>query len=631
NMGDMMDLIDQHIAYAWKEDGTDRFTRGKPEPNIARLESLWQWGTVVDGVPRTIVNNLNPTNISINEQKYTRTSTSNAYLLTSSSDPAYYSGMTDRSKTSYANYLIGDKVLFSIDYKGPDATFGITKWYMSLDGSNITRKNRGATTYRATLPDGYTRLWVYTEVNEGDIDYSFEIPTGAFGSAVGDSALIRNLRISKSNETDESIMPIYTTNPQDDYDNAVPRYIGRSLKDSNSPADYTWEPNPDRKPWTAYAQGLNGEDLSLMPYGEQLQLGTNQPFTMGYGISNTAWKDGWAYLDTKPENTAFSNEILPQNGMFYNFVPENGKTYTQSIRIKTDAKYNPNNYTYFSWFTTDGHNSQNAKILPLSNNEYLVYSTCVWNKTGKNLRSFDIFNLHTAFGFRDSTATYLAFKDLKLEPANTMGIPTPWTPAPSEDPLGAIPKYVGTAALPYEDFSKYAWDLNPAWLQQESNNNLANKVDNDTYNNDQSNVWTEISNRVTEEEAQAIQKSLNKITGAYTDFVSTGGKHDQDLANLKSAINTDIQKLADKVLGFDFVNTWFRIGDGGLSIGEANSNFEILISNDQITFYDSGTAVAYVSNQSFFINSGMIVDDLQIGKFKFAKVNDNLMGLFHIA
>ncbi len=52
-----------------------------------------------------------------------------------------------------------------------------------------------------------------------------------------------------------------------DYDNAVPRYIGRSLKDSTNPSDFTWEPNPERKPWTSYAQGLNGEGFSLMPYG----------------------------------------------------------------------------------------------------------------------------------------------------------------------------------------------------------------------------------------------------------------------------------------------------------------------------------------------------------------------------
>ncbi|MGM8141206.1 hypothetical protein [Enterococcus italicus] len=604
NMGDMMDLIDQHIAYAWSPDGKDRFTRNWSE-NLLRYSNK---SIVQSTIGRTTYTPSydDLATIFVNDGKGIVLEQGEKYTLS--------------FKYNIANY--NNPKLTSIGYGLGMSAYAGEYWIDTYATANSYETASGQITLTFTANNSggkYPCLAMRAlRWNEG---VSFE-----WTETDAPYITITELSLVKSTGND-----VYVTNPQDDYDNSTPRYIGRSLKDSNNPADYKYEPNPERKPWVSYAQGVNGEGLSFMPYGEQLQLGTNQPFTMGYGISNTAWKDGWAYLDTKPENTAFSNEILPQNGMFYNFVPENGKTYTQSIRIKTDAKYNPNNSADFTWYTSDGHNRQKASILPLNNNEYIIYSKYTWNKTGIALRAFDIFDLHTAFGFRDSTATYLAFKEPKLEPANTMGIPTPWTPAPTEDPLGAIPKYVGTAALPYEDPYKYEWDLNPSWLQQESNNNLANKVDNDTYNNDQSNVWTEISNRVTEEEAQAIQKSLDRITGAYTDFVSTGGKHDQDLANLKSAINTDIQKLADKVLGYDFVNTWFRIGDGGLSIGEANSNFELLISNDQITFYDSGTAVAYVSNQSFFINSGMIVDDLQIGKFKFAKVNDNLMGLFHIA
>lgn len=567
-MGDMLDLIDQHIAYAWSEDGKDRFTRVKPN------ENLWVQSNSIAGF-------VSP--FSDNTKGEVLANTSNHQSMTTLID-------VGNNSTIYYKVYNPNKISNSSNtnvlafFDANNVCIGVSENMPKLDGS-ITQESK------IPVPNGVSKV---------RLGYIAGVAGGNFDSSV-------KVKFEFGNEP-----TIYTTPPQDDYDNAVPRYIGRSLKDSNDPSDYKWEPNPERKPWTVYAQGLNGEGLSLVPYGENLIKNSSgsSPIFMGT-VGN-------------------STQTIVNN----------------TIKIETTGSTNSGQYLLKSWTTT-----------PLSVGDIVILSfeakvekgvfnifgvleyadTISFNseKMSDNWFRYIRITKNTgtsgAITFYSSVPSIVYIRKVKLELANTMGIPTPWTPAKSEDPLGAIPKYVGTAALPYEDWTKYEWDLNPSWLQQESNNNLANKVDNDTYNNERSNVWTEISNRVTKEEAQAIQKSLDKVTGAYTDFVSTGGKHDQDLANLKRAINTDIQKLADKVLGFDFVNTWFRIGDGGLSIGEANSNFEILVSNDQITFYDSGTAVAYVSNQSFFINSGMIVDDLQIGKFKFAKVNDNLMGLFHIA
>ncbi len=549
---------EQFIAYAWKEDGTDRFTRDYPSENIVLKtdKPVYITSTTTDTMDVRDLFPINPSFKSISN------------WLEPSEEFAI--GLKWTSSTSLSNAALG--VFFN---NRPWISGFADVQDVSGTSGTLFKTGVGYDGFRATTQDLMTIRLV--------------------GVPVGTKITITDLFVTKGK------INLYRPSPVTDYDNAVPRYIGRSLKDSNSPSDYKWEPNPDRKPWVAYAQDVNGKDFSLMPYGEQLLPNTSTDMTIASNSSSDNYRHNVLPVVLQPYTsyTFSSDVILTGSG--------NGEPNKVSVLVYTPDAVNRINGTNdfianngrFSWsFTTD---SREARLL--------IYA-----------------------GQQAKTGGYKAvYRKSKLEPANTMNIPTPWTPAPSEDPLGAIPKYVGTAALPYEDWTKYTWDLNPAWLQQESNNNLANKVDNDTYNNDQSNVWTEISNRVTEEEAQAIQKSLDRITGAYTDFVSTGGKHDQDLANLKSAINTDIQKLADKVLGYDFVNTWFRIGDGGLSIGEANSNFELLISNDQITFYDSGTAVAYVSNQSFFINSGMIVDDLQIGKFKFAKVNDNLMGLFHIA
>lgn len=554
NWLELAGAVKMYNAYAWSQDGKDRFTRVKPNENI-----ITQSPSGVSLISTT-TNEFDFHDVFKISQNYQTLSNWTAL------DEVFTLGFSWESSTDLpAGASIG---IF----------FGNAPWAWNFDASNKVSGRKGSVSKTGNNGSG-----LYNSVQTGMTIRFKNIP-------VGTTITITKVFVIAGNG--QSFVP----SSQDDYDNAVPRYIGRSLKDSNNPADFTWEPNPERKPWTAYAQGLNGEGFSLMPYGENLLTGTS----------------------TTLRTDKTTNFIIP-------YWWDTVKSFLdKKITLQAYIENAPYDARVQFWSNSGGFLV--GSVIPKGKSGISYVTGTISSKATDG-------NIALIFVGQDTPTepATLPYSKLKLELANTMGTPTPWTPAPSEDPLGAIPKYVGTAALPYEDFSKYAWDLNPAWLQQESNNNLANKVDNNTYNNERSNVWTEISNRVTKEEAQAIQKSLDKVTGAYTDFVSTGGKHDQDLANLKRAINTDIQKLADKVLGFDFVNTWFRIGDGGLSIGEANSNFEILVSNDQITFYDSGTAVAYVSNQSFFINSGMIVDDLQIGKFKFAKVNDNLMGLFHIA
>lgn len=566
-MGDMLDLIDQRIAYAWSPDGTDRFTR-KWSENLLVGDVIF--GNVYDSNGE-IFNGNQP--FLYRTDKFIPVKSGQTYNL------RVY------NRLSSSEY---DRIEKIVQYSDSGV-------YVS----SIT--NLYSRDYSYTVPSGVGKIKVVYQLSDDGIN-----------------TFINNPKKDKGLKIEIGERTKYTPSPDDDYDNAVPRYIGRSIKDSNSPTDYKYEPNPERKPWTAYAQGVNGEGLSLMPYGENKILDSSFESN---GLSLSTVNSATQTYDTSKKHSGNRSVKVVT-----------GTTTTDSgLRIPYSGLTVGTKYTLSVYIYTDNDNM--TLHLRIANIRFIgpQQNTSVAKGDWRRV-DYTFIAAYTSgyYLMMDQNVTFWV-DDIKLELANTMNIPTPWTPSPSEDPLGAIPKYIGTAALPYTDPYKYDWRLNPAWLQQESNNNLANKVDNDTYNNDQSTVWTEISNRVTEEEAQAIQDSLTNVTNAYTDFVSTGGKHDQDLANLKSAINTDIQKLADKVLGYDFVNTWFRIGDGGLSIGEANSNFEILVSNDQITFYDSGTAVAYVSNQSFFINSGMIVDDLQIGKFKFAKVNDNLMGLFHIA
>lgn len=160
--------------------------------------------------------------------------------------------------------------------------------------------------------------------------------------------------------------------------------------------------------------------------GANLVAGTNQEYTMGYGIPNTIWKDGNAYA-TLPTSGS-GGEILPQDPHTFGYTLTPGREYTQTIWFQTDASIEDLNAAKITWFTGAGHDWQNAKILNLGSNSYKIFSTYIWpGKIENSVRLFDIINLSSAFNLR--TGTYLKFGKLKLEEGNKS---TSWSPAPED-------------------------------------------------------------------------------------------------------------------------------------------------------------------------------------------------------
>lgn len=160
--------------------------------------------------------------------------------------------------------------------------------------------------------------------------------------------------------------------------------------------------------------------------GRNLVLNSDKEYIMGYGIPNTTWTDGYAYIGLP--TTRLTNEILPQNNAFL-LHPEAGKTYTQTIWIETDANIIDLNAAEISWFTGKyGHVPVAAKIIKLADNSYKLTSTYTVTKGDFNIRLFDILHLFSALDISNS-GTYLKFGKLKVEQGN---VSTDWTPAPED-------------------------------------------------------------------------------------------------------------------------------------------------------------------------------------------------------
>ena len=154
--------------------------------------------------------------------------------------------------------------------------------------------------------------------------------------------------------------------------------------------------------------------------GTNLAIGTNQEYSMGYGIPTTTWKDGYAY-EKLPTTIYNGGEILPQGPYFY-YTLIQGVTYTQTIWFETDATVKDLSAAQITWFTNAGHDGQPARVQKLGQNSYKITSTYTWpGKSDNNVRLFDMFNLNSAFDL--STGTYLKFGKLKLEKG---GLSTDW-------------------------------------------------------------------------------------------------------------------------------------------------------------------------------------------------------------
>lgn len=169
-------------------------------------------------------------------------------------------------------------------------------------------------------------------------------------------------------------------------------------------------------------------DITSNGGGRNLVSGTDQEYAMGFGIPNTTWEDGYAYLKL-PLNTTVG-EILPQDPHTFWYTLTQGTTYTQTIWFETDAKLTNSSGIQFTWFaiTGVGHDLQPATLVNLGGNKYKVYSTYTWpGKNSNNVRLFDIRWLGSAFDF--STGTYLKFGKLMLEEGI---ISHDWSPAPED-------------------------------------------------------------------------------------------------------------------------------------------------------------------------------------------------------
>lgn len=280
---------------------------------------------------------------------------------------------------------------------------------------------------------------------------------------------------------------------------------------------------------------LNDKVANMKIGGRNLVAGTGQEYTMGYGIPNTVWQDGYAY-ETLP-TTIIISEILPQGaGFFHSLVP--GQEYTQTVWFETDAGVKELN-ARITWYNdTTGHDFQPAKILEIGEHSYKVVSTYTWpGKVNNDVRLFDISGLNDAFDL--TTGTYLKFGKLKLEEGN---VSTDWTPAP-EDTIAAIQK--NTTAIDQTN-QKISLKANQTEVDQVKQTA--------TQNSSRLNVMVnEISSKVTSTDVNNIVDSKGYATTSTVQSLITqkAGTINESITSLDAKYNTTVTQVQSLTASID--------------------------------------------------------------------------------
>ncbi|OYS70349.1 hypothetical protein [Limosilactobacillus reuteri] len=319
--------------------------------------------------------------------------------------------------------------------------------------------------------------------------------------------------------------------------------------------------------------------------GRNLAANTNQEYTMGFGIPNTTWKDGFAYAPLP--TTGGGGEILPQDPhtFWYGLMP--GQEFTQTIWFQTDADIIDVNAAQITWFTFAEHDYQPAKIQKLGNNNYKIFSTYKWpGKSNNSVRLFDIANLNRAVNLK--SGSYLKFGKLKIEVGN---VSTDYSPDP-DDTIAAISK--NTTAI---DENSKAIKLKADATEV---NNLKGTVNSHSAS---INLFSDqLKSMVTESKVNDIINGKGFATQSYTQSI-VNQKADQwntTIAGLTQQLNNSSDvNLAEKT-NQGTTNWTVDPGNGASTISEVNINGIRGVRFTQIKKSTTWWVIAYTLNLDYF-------------------------------
>lgn len=360
--------------------------------------------------------------------------------------------------------------------------------------------------------------------------------------------------------------------------NGNKRYLGVCTNfdrtDSTNPADYSW----------------NDMTGSVSVGGENL-------------IRNSAFPDnldGWGFWQTPQQNPNLS---VSQHPYYYNsakplFLLKTSSSVpasTQRFSVKRNTDYSFN----FQLFATGNIKGVDIYFLGRKSNE-----------TSKNYTKPVRFKAHTGSpSVAGIVKWHLTFNSGECD-EGYIRIDNTGTTNGSESLL------FFTELDCYEGTTDRAWQASPKDLASQ----LDGKADS-ALTQDQINKLNELNSIVQAElKAKASLSVVNQWVKAYQDFLSTNqenkNKTEKALIEASQRIVKLQNDLGETSQRWNFLDNYMQASNEGLTIGKNDGSNSVMVSDNRISMFSSGTEVMYIDKGVIHIQNGIFSKSIQIGYYR---------------
>lgn len=168
----------------------------------------------------------------------------------------------------------------------------------------------------------------------------------------------------------------------------------------------------------------------------------------------------------------------------------------------------------------------------------------------------------------------------------------------------------------YEGTTDRAWQASPKDLASQ----LDSKADS-ALTQDQINKLNELNSIVQAElKAKASLSVVNQWVKAYQDFLSTNqenkNKTEKALVEASQRIVKLQNDLGETSQRWNFLDNYMRASNEGLIIGKNDGSNSVMVSDNRISMFSSGTEVMYIDKGVIHIENGIFSKSIQIGYYR---------------
>lgn len=361
--------------------------------------------------------------------------------------------------------------------------------------------------------------------------------------------------------------------------NGNKRYLGVCTNfdrtDSTNPADYSWND-------MAGSVSVGGENL----------------------ITNSAFPDnldGWGYWSATQPN---SNLSVSSHSLYYNgskplfLLSTTTTTTTPSATLRFPVKRNTNYSLNVSILAGGNLKGMDIYFLGRKSNETKDFSKVV------NIKHFDgspstsgVKKFHFTFNSGDCDEGFI-----RVDNTGTTN--------------GSESLLFFTELDCYEGTTDRAWQASPKDLASQLNSKADSAL-----TQDQINKLNELNSIVQAElKAKASLSVVNQWVKSYQDFLSTNqenkNKTEKALIEASQRIVKLQNDLGETSQRWNFLDNYMRASNEGLTIGKNDGSNSVMVSDNRISMFSSGTEVMYIDKGVIHIQNGIFSKSIQIGYYR---------------